>query len=542
MKKSLTISALSALVLATSSFAGAPSSPPAIGSQIEDYDIFNKAKQIKLSTVVVIENLEKSTSDEDRLAGFDKGNGKDVTNTKKISVTVNDLLEQSGIEGAAKLYEADCNLVVTDANGKVLRDPRGSCGFAFLNCGPEISADKESIKTDSKDRYKLSENGTQTENVTLEFELAPVTTGEEGKVNYTFEQTSITLDARVITKSKGKSAGVVVRSGDGEIYRDVVDFNKYSSSSKSNALIGDFYVEKYKMVLDGTELVEEDLSETYGVVAKGKLSAKAKNKANASDAVVANTVALYEGQVVVLAAKDAFETALAALEAAYQAVSDDTSTPKTPSLLADVAAAQEAFEAAEKAFSVEERGYLFSDAILALYPLFNADQRAVIELQEAVEVAEDAAIALLAAQEALDIADQAVSNDTSTPTTPALLATAAAALTERNTAQKEDDDAKAAVKAAEDKSDAAFAAASPDLDAAITAYNAAQEALDAAEKAVNDDTSTPKTPSLLADAAAAQEALDAAQEAVEVANGVDEQNRRDYSEETFGILTVYDVY
>jgi len=527
MKKSLTISALSALVLATSSFAGAPSSPPAIGSQIEDYDIFDKAKQVKLSTVVVIENLEKSTSDEDRLAGFDKGNGKDVTQTKKISVTVNDLLEQSGIEGAAKLYEAECNLVVTDANGKVLRDPSGA--FASLHCGPEISADKESIKTDSKDRYNLSEKGTETENVTLEFVLAPVTTGEEGKVNYTFEQTSIELDARVITKSKGKSAGVIVRSGDGEIYRDVVDFNKYSSSSKSNALIGDFNVEKYKMVLDGTQLVEEpsmyddDRYETYGVVAKGKLSAKAKNKANASDAVVANTVALYEGQVVVLAALDAYNTAETALEAAEAALAADN-TDQT--LIDAVEAAQVAFDAAEIALNVEGRGYLFSDAILALYPLFNAEDRANIELNEAEETAEETAIALGTAETALEAAEAALAADNTDQTLIDAVEAAQAAV---DTAQQEDDDAKAAVKAAEDKSDAAFAAASPDLDAALTALGTAQTALGTAETALAAD----NTNQTLIDAVeAAETALEAAEEVVEVAEGVDEQNRRDYSEET----------
>jgi len=531
MKKSLTISALSALILATSAFAG-HNSPPAIGTQITDFD-FEMPEQIKLSTVVLFEDIENSTTQEEEEVGIDKGNGKSVTLTKKVSVTVNDLLDQSGITGAAKLYEANGNLVVTDKDGIVLENGEGpSSGFAEIDFDESVESEREFTKTNDKGNFRSSEQERETENISLNFNLAPVTIGTEGEVGYSNALTSLRLDARVITKFNGKFAGVVVRDADGEIFKQVGDFGKYTSRTKSNALIGEYYTEtqSVKSVDEGTV----DSSET-GIVSKGNLSAKGRNKVNATNEVVANTVALYEGQVILEAAFDANQAAYKLRDDAQTALDNDVSDPKTPALVTALANAETALTASQVATDAAYVTYITSAPILAIYPLYAAQEFAGYNAWQADDARDDAAVARDDATEARDDAQTALDNDASTPKTPALVTALADAETALTAAETALTDAETALTEAETAYDAAKLAASPGVVNAETVRDDAETARDNAQTALDNDSNDPKTPALVTALADAETALANAETALGQAWDIDNQNRRDWYDDSYGM-------
>ena len=313
MKKSLTISAFCAFIIASCAFAGGGAAP-VVGDLITDdkYEV----EELKLTTVAEVRDEEKSTSLEEKWDIEDTLDGKVITKTKKVSLTNKDILEF--VAGAAKIYYVDVEIPVsefeeleygtiafTDKDGKILvvSGEAGVDGFyASIVESAEVEVETEKYsKNLKKGTYKISENERLTQNVLVNLTFQSTTDGVVTERNINFL-------ARMISKYRENEQGLVAESGDylisGDTNSDYETRVSWSSNSKSVALIGEWTLEV------------DDVTTESGVLTKGVLSGKSKG----SDKIDKAQVELLEVLLAAEVALDAAQVAFDAAEEIYLAI------------------------------------------------------------------------------------------------------------------------------------------------------------------------------------------------------------------------------
>ena len=301
MKKSLTISAFCAFIIATCAFAGGGAAP-VVGEQITDdkYEV----EELKLTTVAEVRDEEKSTSLEEAWKIEDALDGKIITKTKKVSLTNKDILEF--VEGAAaEIYFVDVEegsvdyytIAFTDKGGKILAvsGASGVDGFyAELSEAAEVEVETEKYSNNlKKGTYNYSENETETKNVDVTLKFQETTTAGVVTVR------DISFGARMINKYKENVRGLVAQSGgeliSGDTNSDYETRVSWNSNSKSVALIGEW------TVTEGGTPTES------GVLTKGVLSGKSKGNDKADKAQVKLLETLLAAEVARNAAQETYD-------------------------------------------------------------------------------------------------------------------------------------------------------------------------------------------------------------------------------------------
>ena len=310
MKKSLTISAFCAFIIATCAFAGGGAAP-VVGEQITDdkYEV----EELKLTTVAEVRDEEESTSFEEAWKIEDALDGKIITKTKQVSLTNKDILEF--VDGAAKIYFVDVEfedveevkvkydtIAFTDKDGKILvvSDEKPVDGAPFVDGfyaklfeTAEVAVETEKYSNNlKKGTYKKSENEKETQNVDVNLRFQSTTGGVETVRNINFQ-------ARMISKYRENEQGLVAQSGDslisGDTDSDYETRASWSSNSKSVALIGEW------------TLTEGGTPTESGVLTKGVLSGKSKGNDKADKAQVKLLETLLAAEVARNAAEETYD-------------------------------------------------------------------------------------------------------------------------------------------------------------------------------------------------------------------------------------------